>query len=194
MRMNIGKKYVVQLIVLVIVAVNCNDCKGEIVNSIAARVNDHVITLRDMEIELYIQGKLFGKDNIQKDILWRMIDDHLILAEIKKSKGKDRSNGLKARVDDEVKKFKGKFTAKEYEKFLDELEIGEDDVYLRFKNKALTGDFLNKRAAIKKNGSKNAKNMVLKSKRDDRLVATLKNYILSLREKADIMINFTNNE
>jgi hypothetical protein len=166
-------------------------CFAEIVNSVVARVNNNIITLRDAKIEYQILKMIF-KDEAKtgNELIDNMIDRYLVLSEVKRVYQKKLKQETKTRIESEVKKFESLFGDGEYDDFLAKFEITRDDIYLRFKNIVLIDKFLRQKIQIKKNGSNVDENMVLSEQKDEQFSLDVKTYIKKLRDKADrITIN-----
>lgn len=179
------------LLTIMIGAGAINVCFAEVVNSIVARVNNQIITFRDLKIEYDINRKLgeMGEGVDEGRLLWLMIDDLLLLSEIQKVRQKELKNSSQEKLENDLERFKGTFDKKAYEEFLIEHEIDENDIYDRFKNKALIADFLESKIEFKKKGLSESENVVLDGEERTQFSDSIKNYILELRNKSDIIIN-----
>ncbi len=182
--------------------------KAEVVNSIKARINGHIITFRDVEIEKRIRSKMPVTPSIivTEPLVWQMVDNYLLLLESQKAPGKN----IEEKVENKLEGFKGRFkSVATYDEFLAEFELTEDDLYQIFKKRVLIEGLLrNKRGiwvdllkgeakknpeltvSIKKKGSTFAKNMILSSCTEDELFQIkLERTKIKLREKVKIFVN-----
>lgn len=169
---------------------------AEVVNFILANLsqangkqeNNHIITLRDVKIEYEIQKKLANNNKgrkIGEDLLWEIIDDYILLTEMVRKNPqweKEINEELKVKIDIAIKDFEALFENNEYSKFLADLEIDKDYIYLRFKNKLLINIFLEKELSNLKQALSSKNDSVT----DEKIML---NYIMTLREKTYIIIN-----
>jgi hypothetical protein len=167
-----------------------NRCFAEVINSIAARIDGHIITLKDLEIEHKIQKKLGYNSKTREDILKEMIDYYLVLCEIKKVPQKKLKEEFELKIKNDNSKFEALFQDDEYRNFLADIEITRDDILLRFKNRVQIDNFLKQKIKTKKNGSNNNGNMVLEEDSSGSLFLKAEGYIKKLRNRTNrIMIN-----
>ena len=94
---------------------------GEIVDRIAAVVNDDIILLSEVEEKLFIldsQGQLAGKDSteiaeIRHDILNRLVEEKLVVQRARSQGIQVDDAEVTARVDEAMKQVKGQFPSEE---------------------------------------------------------------------------------
>lgn len=164
-----------------------------VVNSIVARVNDHVIMLRDLEIEYRIQNKMYEESTkSRRAILNGMIDDYLVLLEAKKIPQSRHEEKLNNAAAQDSKEFESLFTKRKYDKFLNDLEITRAFIHQRFKERLIINNTLEQKVLpiIKNNGSNLKENVLLKENRKFEFSKDSKRYISKLRKKSSrLMIN-----
>jgi hypothetical protein len=156
-----------------------------------ARINDHIITKRDLDIEHKLQEKIYGDEAISKTaVLNEMIDTYLVMVEIRKTLSNGLKDKVKARIAMDREDFESLFSPDEYDIFLNGLEITREDILLRFTNKVLVENYLKRKIQTKKNGSNIDKSMILDNDIKKMLSDYSREYIDKLRMEADrLMIN-----